>query len=128
MRSQARRYSALTDIEVASLSVARARFGRWSRRVTAGERVWVLRGARNVSAYELICSDRSRRINNSEPDWETTSEGRPKFAYDLWHDHLGQPLGFPLKAEMLEHPGAGDISAPFSPGSKKHSGQFLRRS
>jgi hypothetical protein len=52
-----------------------------------------------------MCSDRGRRINNSEPDWETTLESRPKFVYEFWHDHL-RPLGFHLKAEVLEYPGA----------------------
>jgi hypothetical protein len=44
------------------------------------------------------------------PSWETTLEGRPKFAYEFWHDHL-RPLGFNLKAEVLEYPGGmpGDI-------------------
>jgi len=57
-----------------------------------------------------LCSDRGRRINNSEPGWETTLEGRPKMAYEFWHDHL-RPLGFGLKAEVLEYPGGmpGDI-------------------
>jgi hypothetical protein len=50
-----------------------------------------------------LCSDRGRRINNSEPDWETTLEGRPKAAYEFWHDHL-RPLGFHLRAEVLEYP------------------------
>ena len=37
-------------------------------------------------------------------------EGRPKFVYEFWHDHLRQ-LGFHLKAEVLEYPGGtpGDI-------------------
>jgi hypothetical protein len=53
---------------------------------------------------------RGRRINNSEPGWEATLEGRPKMAYEFWHDHL-RPLGFGLKAEVLEYPGGmpGDI-------------------
>jgi len=34
---------------------------------------------------------------------ETTLEGRPKFDYEFWHDHL-RPLGFNLKAEVLEYP------------------------
>jgi hypothetical protein len=57
-----------------------------------------------------LCSDRGRRINNSQPDWEQTLEGRPKAAYEFWHDHL-RPLGFGLKAEVLEYPGGmpGDI-------------------
>ena len=70
-------------------------------------------GHTEVQVYRFpnaLCSDRGRRINNSEPDWESTLEGRPKFAYEFWHDHL-RPLGFHLKAEVLEYPGGipGDI-------------------
>ena len=57
-----------------------------------------------------LCSDRGRRINNSEPGWEQTLEGRPKLAYEFWHEHL-RPLGFGLKAEILDYPGGmpGDV-------------------
>ena len=70
-------------------------------------------GQTEVQVYRFpneLCSDRGRRINNSEPNWETTLEGRPKLAYEFWHDHL-RPLGFGLKAEVLEYPGGmpGDI-------------------
>jgi hypothetical protein len=70
-------------------------------------------GQSEVQIYRFpneLCSDRGRRINNSEPNWETTLEGRPKLAYEFWHDHL-RPLGFGLKAEVLEYPGGmpGDI-------------------
>ena len=71
------------------------------------------RGQSEVQVYRfpnVLCSDRGRRINNSESGWETTLEGRPKDAYEFWHDHL-RPLGFHLKAEVLEYPGGmpGDI-------------------
>ena len=71
------------------------------------------RGQSEVQVYRFpnaLCSDRGRRINNSEHDWETTLEGRPKLGYEFWHDHL-RPLGFGLKAEVLEYPGGipGDI-------------------
>jgi hypothetical protein len=71
------------------------------------------RGQTEVQVYRFpneLCSDRGRRINNGEPDWEHTLEGRPKSAYEFWHDHL-RPLGFGLKAEVLEYPGGkpGDI-------------------
>jgi len=70
-------------------------------------------GQTEVQVYRFpnaLCSDRGRRINNSESGWETTLEGRPKDAYEFWHDHL-RPLGFHLKAEVLEYPGGmpGDI-------------------
>ena len=70
-------------------------------------------GQSEVQVYRFpnsMCSDRGRKINNSEPGWDTTLEGRPKLAYEFWHDHL-RPLGFRLKAEVLEYPGGmpGDI-------------------
>jgi hypothetical protein len=70
-------------------------------------------GQTEVQVYRFpneLCSDRGRRINNSEPDWEKTLEGRPKLAYEFWHENL-RPLGFGLKAEVLEYPGGmpGDI-------------------
>ncbi|MBV9376082.1 MAG: hypothetical protein JO320_13675 [Alphaproteobacteria bacterium] len=71
------------------------------------------RGLSEVQVYRFpntMCTDRGRRINNSEPDWENTLEGRPKAGYEFWHDHL-RPLGFHLRAEVLEYPGGmpGDI-------------------
>ena len=71
------------------------------------------RGQSEVQVYRFpnaLCSDRGRRINNSEPEWEKTLEGRPKAAYEFWHEHL-RPLGFHLKAEVLEYPGGmpGDV-------------------
>ena len=70
-------------------------------------------GQTEVQVYRFpneLCSDRGRRINNREPGWEETLDGRPKLAYEFWHDHL-RPLGFGLKAEVLEYPGCmpGDI-------------------
>jgi hypothetical protein len=70
-------------------------------------------GQSEVQIYRFpnaLCSDRGRRINNSETGWETTLEGRPKMAYEFWHEHL-RPLGFGLKAEVLDYPGGmpGDI-------------------
>jgi hypothetical protein len=70
-------------------------------------------GHAEVQVYRFpnsLCSDRGRKINNSESGWEETLEGRPKLGYEFWHDHL-RPLGFGLRAEVLEYPGGmpGDI-------------------
>ena len=70
-------------------------------------------GQHEVQVYRFpneVCSDGGRRINNAEPDWPSSLEGRPKLGYEFWHDHL-RPLGFGLKAEVLEYPGGmpGDI-------------------
>ncbi len=71
------------------------------------------RGQTEVQVYRFpneLCRDRGRRINNLEPEWEQTLEGRPKLAYEFWHDHL-RPLGFGLKAGVVDYPGGmpGDI-------------------
>jgi hypothetical protein len=71
------------------------------------------RGQSEVQVYRFpntLCTDRGRRINNSEPDWEKTLEGRPKLGFEFWREHL-RPLGFGLKAEILEYPGGmpGDV-------------------
>jgi hypothetical protein len=70
-------------------------------------------GQSEVQVYRFpntLCKDRGRKINNSEPGWDETLEGRPKLGYEFWHDHL-RPLGFGLKAQVLEYPGGmpGDI-------------------
>ena len=71
------------------------------------------RGQSEVQVYRFpsgLCSDRARRINNSEPGWEETLQGRPKLGYEFWRDYL-RPLGFGLKAEILDYPGGmpGDV-------------------
>lgn len=70
-------------------------------------------GQSEVQVYRFpnsLCTDRGRRINNLEPDWHETLEGRPKLAFEFWHEHL-RPLGFGLKAQILDYPGGmpGDV-------------------
>ena len=65
------------------------------------------RGQSEVQTYRFpnsLCTDRGRRINNSEPEWDQTLEGRSRLGYEFWHDHL-RPLGFGRKAQVLESPG-----------------------
>jgi hypothetical protein len=70
-------------------------------------------GKTEVQVYRFpneLCTDRGRAINNIEADWEKTLTARPKLAYEFWHDRL-RPLGFGLKAEILDYPGGmpGDV-------------------
>jgi hypothetical protein len=70
-------------------------------------------GQTEVQVYRFpneLCTDRGRAINNFEEGWEKTLTARPKLAYEFWHDHL-RPLGFGLKAEILDYPGGmpGDV-------------------
>jgi hypothetical protein len=71
------------------------------------------RGVVEVQIYRFpnaLCTDYGRAVNNYEANWPGTLEGRPRAAYEFWRDHL-QPLGFKLKAQVLEYPGGmpGDI-------------------
>jgi len=70
-------------------------------------------GAGTFSAADLkqrMAERTAARAAEELPDWEKTLEGRPKLGYEFWHDHL-RPLGFGLKAEVIEYPGGmpGDI-------------------
>jgi len=63
-------------------------------------------GQSEVQIYEFpsfLCSDRGRAINNFEADWHKSLSGRPQLAYEFWRDQL-QPLGFGLKAQILNYP------------------------
>lgn len=50
-----------------------------------------------------LCSDHGRAINQAEPEWPETLSGVPRQAYEVWKDKL-QPLGYGLKAEIVEWP------------------------
>jgi hypothetical protein len=70
-------------------------------------------GHTEVQIYRFpneLCTDRGRAINNFEEGWDRTLTGRPKLAYEFWHDRL-RPLGFGLKAEIIDYPGGmpGDV-------------------
>ena len=58
----------------------------------------------------VLCTDKGRAINNSDPDWPETLTGRPRQAYELWRDQL-RPAGFRLSAMIIEWPGGlpGDV-------------------
>ncbi|HWB52105.1 MAG TPA: hypothetical protein VG651_23560 [Stellaceae bacterium] len=71
------------------------------------------RGESEVQVYQFpsaLCSDRGRAINNYEADWYKTLSGRPQLAYEFWEQHL-KPLGFGLRAQILDYPGGfpGDV-------------------
>jgi hypothetical protein len=58
----------------------------------------------------VLCTDKGRAINNSDPAWPETLTGRPRQAYELWRDQL-KAAGFRLSAMIIEWPGGlpGDI-------------------
>jgi hypothetical protein len=50
-----------------------------------------------------LCTDHGRAINQSEPGWPDTLTAVPRQVYDIWKEKL-QPLGYGLKAEIVEWP------------------------
>jgi hypothetical protein len=57
-----------------------------------------------------LCTDRGRAINNGEPDWPKTLQGKAKSFYDFFLER-GRPQGFKLKAQIVDFPGGipGDV-------------------
>ena len=57
-----------------------------------------------------LCTDGGRAINNGDPDWPDTLQGKAKQLYDRYQD-VGRPLGYKLKAAIVSFPGGmpGDV-------------------
>ena len=57
-----------------------------------------------------LCNDRGRAINNNDPRWPETLQGKAKEFYDRYQE-LGKPQGYRLKAMVINFPGGipGDI-------------------
>ena len=57
-----------------------------------------------------LCSDRGRAINNAEPSWPGTLQGKAREVYEAFERH-GRPMGFHLKAMIVTFPGGipGDV-------------------
>ena len=57
-----------------------------------------------------LCSDGGRAINNAEPDWPETLQGKAREFYERY-EKFGRPQGYHLKAMVINFPGGvpGDI-------------------
>jgi len=57
-----------------------------------------------------FCTDSGRAINNADPDWPSTLQGKAKELYDRFKE-AAQPQGYHLKAMVISFPGGvpGDI-------------------
>lgn len=57
-----------------------------------------------------LCSDGGRAINNGDPDWPDTLQGKARQLYERYKE-VGQPLGYKLKATIVNFPGGmpGDV-------------------
>ncbi|MCZ0962612.1 hypothetical protein [Paracoccus benzoatiresistens] len=57
-----------------------------------------------------LCTDRGRAINNSDPQWPDTLQGKARELYEGFKENL-QPKGYKLKAMIINFPGGmpGDV-------------------
>lgn len=57
-----------------------------------------------------LCSDSGRAINNGDPDWPATLQGKARELYDRYKE-VAQPEGYKLKAMIINFPGGmpGDV-------------------
>ena len=57
-----------------------------------------------------LCTDGGRAINNADPDWPETLQGKAKEMYDAFKARV-QPQGYRLKAMIINFPGGvpGDV-------------------
>jgi hypothetical protein len=57
-----------------------------------------------------LCTDGGRAINNSDPDWPNTLQGKAKALYDRYQT-VAKPSGYRLKAMIINFPGGmpGDV-------------------
>ena len=89
--------------------------------VTDEERELIRRLVRNAVAKGLfevmiysfpsgMCTDSGRAINNSDPRWPDTLQGKARDFYDRFKANI-QPKGYKLKAMIINFPGGmpGDV-------------------
>ena len=57
-----------------------------------------------------LCADSGRTINNGEPEWPKSLQGKAKSFYNLFVER-GKPRGFKLRARILDFPAGipGDV-------------------
>jgi hypothetical protein len=62
-----------------------------------------------------LCIDGGRAINNGDPNWPETLIGHAQRAYEFFKAEM-QPLGYRLRAEILDFPGGvpGDVGISLS--------------
>jgi hypothetical protein len=90
-------------------------------------------GQSEVQVYRFpnsLCSDRGRKINNSEPGWDETLEGRPGQGCEFWRDHLKAGEGDPTPSAQIHSVMQLDVPSALSrrrPGSTFAVGTGFRR-
>jgi hypothetical protein len=92
-----------------------------TKHVTDDERATILRlvriAAENGKTEALVysfpsdlCSDGGRAINNAQPDWPDTLQGKARELYERYIE-VARPKGYRLKAMIINFPGGipGDV-------------------
>ena len=78
----------------------------------------VRNGLTEVQVYRfpnMLCTDKGRAINQTEPGWEKTLTGIPKEIFQLWTDYL-KPRGYRIQYQVIDFSGGvpGDIGITIS--------------
>jgi len=63
-------------------------------------------GEREAMVYSFpakLCTDKGRAINNSDPSWPDTLQGKARQFYDRFLEY-GKPQGYKLKAMIINFP------------------------
>ena len=76
-------------------------------------KIAVEKGQMEAMVYSFpsdLCTDGGRAINNSDPNWPETLQGKAKEMYDAFKARI-QPQGYKLKAMIINFPGGipGDV-------------------
>ena len=76
-------------------------------------KIAVEKGQMEAMVYSFpsdLCTDGGRAINNSDPNWPETLQGKAKEMYDAFKARA-QPQGYKLKAMIINFPGGipGDV-------------------
>ncbi len=80
----------------------------WSDRLNRAINAAVERGQNEIMVLRFPAawlSDKGRAINNFEADWPATLTGRAKAAYEEIFKKELEPMGYKVKAQILNFPG-----------------------
>ena len=80
----------------------------WQDRLNRAVNAAVERGQNEIMVMRFPAewlSDKGRAVNNFEPDWPKTLAGRAKAGYEEVFKKELEPLGYKVKAQILNFPG-----------------------
>lgn len=80
----------------------------WQDRLNRAVTAAIDRGQNEIMVMRFPAewlSDKGRAINNFEPDWASTLTGRAKAGYEQVYKTELEPMGYKIKAQILNFPG-----------------------